>query len=157
MEDPSPLSSFISLTFLFPTCFSPVFPIAPPSLPTTWRSPSSTEPSHVGRRECHWHWAGDWCQLRWRIRLRKMRTRAGTMGYYVVPVQYPSFSDVKIAMLQASNIKLRCPMGSWLFPASKKVYICIFWSSITEVVTVGLTSVKKNGQNSNFSGRFFFF
>jgi hypothetical protein len=34
-------------------------------------------------------------------------------------------------------------MGSWLFPASKKVYICIFWSSITEVVTVGLTSVKK--------------
>jgi hypothetical protein len=48
-------------------------------------------------------------------------------------------------------------MGSWLFPASKKVYICIFRSSITEVVTVGLTSVKKNGQNSNFLGRIFFF
>ena len=34
-------------------------------------------------------------------------------------------------------------MDSWLFPASKKVYICIFWTSITEVVTVGLTSLKK--------------
>ena len=44
-------------------------------------------------------------------------------------------------------------MDSWLFPASKKVYICIFWTSITEVVTVGLTSLKKNGQNSNFSDR----
>ena len=44
-------------------------------------------------------------------------------------------------------------MDSWLFPASKKVYICIFWTSITEVVTVGLTSLKKNGQNSNFTGR----
>ncbi len=46
-------------------------------------------------------------------------------------------------------------MDSWLFPASKKVYICIFLTSITEVVTVGLASVKKNGQNSNFSGRIF--
>ena len=44
-------------------------------------------------------------------------------------------------------------MDSWLFSASKKVYICIFWTSITEVVTVGVTSVKKNGQNSNFAGR----
>ena len=44
-------------------------------------------------------------------------------------------------------------MDSWLFPASKKVYICIFLTSITEVVTVGLTSVKKNGQNRNFTGR----
>ena len=44
-------------------------------------------------------------------------------------------------------------MDSWLFPASKKVYICIFLTSITEVVTVGLTSLKKNGQNSKFSGR----
>ncbi len=43
-------------------------------------------------------------------------------------------------------------MDSWLFLASKKVYICIFLTSITEVITVGLTSVK-NGQNSNFSGR----
>ena len=34
-------------------------------------------------------------------------------------------------------------MNSWLFPASEKVYICIFLISITEVVTVGLTSVKK--------------
>jgi hypothetical protein len=34
-------------------------------------------------------------------------------------------------------------MDSWLFPASKKVYIYIFWTSITEVVTVGVTSVKK--------------
>jgi hypothetical protein len=41
-------------------------------------------------------------------------------------------------MLQVSNIK---------------VYICIFLTSITEVVTVGVTSVKKNGQNSNFTGR----
>ena len=48
-------------------------------------------------------------------------------------------------------------MGSWLFPASKKVYICIFWSSITEVVTVGLTSVKKKRSKFKFSGRFFFF
>ena len=44
-------------------------------------------------------------------------------------------------------------MDSWLFPASKKVYICIFLTSITEVVTVGMTSLKKNGQNSKFSGR----
>ena len=44
-------------------------------------------------------------------------------------------------------------MDSWLFPLSKKVYICIFWTSITEVVTVGVTSVKTNGQNLNFSGR----
>jgi hypothetical protein len=44
-------------------------------------------------------------------------------------------------------------MDFWLFPASKKVYICIFLTSITEVVTVGLTSVKHNGQNSNFTGR----
>ncbi len=28
-----------------------------------------------------------------------------------------------------------------------------FFTSITEVVTVGLTSVKQNGQNSNFPGR----
>jgi hypothetical protein len=41
-------------------------------------------------------------------------------------------------------------MDSWLFPTSKKVYICIFWSSITKVVTVGLTSVKKKGPNLNF-------
>ncbi len=34
-------------------------------------------------------------------------------------------------------------MDSWLFPASKKVHICIFLTSITEVVTVGLTSLKK--------------
>ena len=34
-------------------------------------------------------------------------------------------------------------MDFWLFPASKKVYICIFLTSITEVVTVGLTSLKK--------------
>ena len=34
-------------------------------------------------------------------------------------------------------------MDSWLFPLSKKVYICIFWTSITKVVTVGVTSVKK--------------
>ena len=45
-------------------------------------------------------------------------------------------------------------MDSWLFSLSKKVYICIFWTSITKFVTVGVTSVKKkNGQNSNFSGR----
>ena len=44
-------------------------------------------------------------------------------------------------------------MDSWLFLLSKKVYICIFWASITEVVTVGLTSLKKNGQNSNSTGR----
>ncbi len=34
-------------------------------------------------------------------------------------------------------------MDSWLFPLSKKVYICIFWTSITEVVTIGVTAVKK--------------
>jgi hypothetical protein len=34
-------------------------------------------------------------------------------------------------------------MDSRLFPLSKKVYICIFWTSITKVVTVGVTSVKK--------------
>ncbi len=37
-------------------------------------------------------------------------------------------------------------MDSWLFPASKKVCICIFLSSITKVVTVGLTSVKKRSK-----------
>jgi hypothetical protein len=44
-------------------------------------------------------------------------------------------------------------MDSWLFPASKKVYICIFWSSITKVVTVGLTSVKKRS-NFEFFGQY---
>ncbi len=44
-------------------------------------------------------------------------------------------------------------MDSWLFPFSKKVCICIFWTSITKVVTIGVTSVNKNGQNSKFSGR----
>ncbi len=46
-------------------------------------------------------------------------------------------------------------MDSWLFPASKKVYICIFLTSITKVVTAGRPDVtkNKNGQNSIFSGR----
>jgi hypothetical protein len=52
-KDGGSLPSFISLTILFPIYFSPVFPIEPPSLPTTWTSPSSTEPPHVGRRESH--------------------------------------------------------------------------------------------------------
>ena len=47
------LPSFISLTLTFPIYFSLVYPIVPPNLPTTWRSPSSTEPPHVGRRESH--------------------------------------------------------------------------------------------------------
>ena len=41
-------------------------------------------------------------------------------------------------------------LDSWLFPASKKVYICIFLTSITEVITVGLTSVKKTVKIQNF-------
>jgi len=43
-------------------------------------------------------------------------------------------------------------MRSWLFPASKKVYICIFLTSISEVVTVGLTSVKIKRSKSKFYG-----
>ena len=39
----------------------------------------------------------------------RMRTLAGTTGYYVVPVWYPSFSDVKLAMLHVSNVKVKTP------------------------------------------------
>ncbi len=47
------LPAFISLTLTFSICFSSAYSIVPPNLPTTWRSPSSIEPPHVGRRESH--------------------------------------------------------------------------------------------------------
>ncbi len=84
-KDGGSFPSFISLTFLFPIFFFPVFPIAPPSLPTTWRSPSSTEPPHVDRRESHW--AGDWCRLRWRIRLRKRKEGGSQRTLQVTPLE----------------------------------------------------------------------
>jgi hypothetical protein len=43
-------------------------------------------------------------------------------------------------------------MDSWLISLSKKVYICIFWTSITKVVTVGVTSVKTKRSKFKFFG-----
>ena len=79
------LPSFISLTITFPICFSSVYSIVPPNLPTTWRSPSSTEPPHLGRRESHW--TGDWCRLRWKIRLRKRKEGGSQRTLQVSPLE----------------------------------------------------------------------
>jgi hypothetical protein len=45
-KDGGSLPSFISLTFLFPIDFSPIFPIEPPSLPTACQR-SSKVPSRA--------------------------------------------------------------------------------------------------------------